>query len=465
METLIDSQIHILDASPSVKEWCEKHLILKNPEYAKKRRLGFWLGDTPEKIALFETNGKEIIVPFGCLKRLKEETDITKGKIIRVHDERSFVYHDIHDIPLYDYQKKAEYALLESEGGILQAPPGSGKTQIGLSLAADLGFKTLWITHTLDLLNQSKKRAEQFFNPETLGTIKAGKVDIGEFITFATVQTMSNLDLSKYANLWNVIIVDECHRVAGSPTSVTQFYKVLNSLNAWHKYGLSATVHRADHMILATKAILGEVVHVIEPDEVRDKIMRVSILPRFTGGTLPHKAMNPDGTLNHTKAITAMCVDDERNRLIVQDLIDNQNHSCLVLSDRLGHLEELLDLLPTKLQLQSVFVRGTGRNTKTREKDLEDMRTGKKRFLFATYKLAKEGLDIPCLDRLFLVTPQKDYAVVTQSVGRIARTAPGKEKPVVYDYVDRFRYAEKSYRTRINHYKKMNCIFLEEENQ
>ena len=43
-----------------------------------------------------------------------------------------------------------------------------------------------------------------------------------------------------------------------------------------------------------------------------------------------------------------------------------------------------------------------------REQAIEDMRTGKKRYLFATYSLAKEGLDIPRLDRLYLTTPQKD---------------------------------------------------------
>ena len=31
--------------------------------------------------------------------------------------------------------------------------------------------------------------------------------------------------------------------------------------------------------------------------------------------------------------------------------------------------------------------------------------------------LAKEGLDVPRLERLYLTTPQKDYAVVTQSIG------------------------------------------------
>ena len=85
------------------------------------------------------------------------------------------------------------------------------------------------------------------------------------------------------------------------------------------------------------------------------------------------------------------------------------------------------------------------------------MRSGKKRYLFASYRLAKEGLDIPRLDRLYLVTPQKDYAVVTQSVGRIARTFEGKSPPICYDYVDSIEYLINAYKQRCRHYRKSGC--------
>ena len=83
--------------------------------------------------------------------------------------------------------------------------------------------------------------------------------------------------------------------------------------------------------------------------------------------------------------------------------------------------------------------------------------------LFATYSLAKEGLDIPRLDRLYLTTPQKDYAVVAQSVGRIARAFEGKGEPIVYDYVDnRMQYLLRSYKRRCTTYNKLKCTYLED---
>jgi superfamily II DNA or RNA helicase len=97
-----------------------------------------------------------------------------------------------------------------------------------------------------------------------------------------------------------------------------------------------------------------------------------------------------------------------------------------------------------------------------REQAIEDMRQGKKKYLFATFSLAKEGLDVPRLERLFLTTPQKDYAVITQSIGRIARTFDGKADPVCYDFVDDIGYLVKSYKKRCTTYKKNNCYFIEE---
>jgi superfamily II DNA or RNA helicase len=121
-------------------------------------------------------------------------------------------------------------------------------------------------------------------------------------------------------------------------------------------------------------------------------------------------------------------------------LIKNYGHSCLVLSDRLGHLETLMDMLPDDMRVDAVMISGrmTSKKGKAeREAAIEQMRTGEKKYLFSSYGLSKEGLDIPRLERLFLTTPQKDEAVIIQSLGRIARKFEGKAKPVCIDFVDK----------------------------
>ena len=142
-----------------------------------------------------------------------------------------------------------------------------------------------------------------------------------------------------------------------------------------------------------------------------------------------------------------------------------EKNSCLILSDRLAHLEYLMGHLPRSMRSQAVMVSGSMTSKKAkalREQAIEDMRQGRKRYLFATYALAKEGLDIPRLDRLYLTTPQKDYAIVAQSIGRIARVFPGKEPPIAYDYVDAgVQYLARSFKKRCATYRKCGCKFIE----
>ena len=462
VQVTVRNQLEIENASEQLIEWCNNRLILANPEYTKKLRMGFWVGNTPEKLHLFEWHGDKLILPFGCLKSVMQFMS-PQDTIIMAKQTTNSVSFNV-DIPLYDYQKKAVSEMLKAKYGILQAPAGCGKTQMGLALAVALGSRTLWLTHTKDLLNQSKHRAEQYMDSSITGTITEGKVQIGKAITFATVQTMCNLDLSQYRDIWDCIVVDECHRVAGTPTAMTQFSKVLNALSARHKYGLSATIHRSDGLIAATYALLGEVAYKVQDEAVKEKIMTVSVLPRATGVGVDTSFLDTDGTLIYAKLINYLAFNPDRNELIADDLVDNREHSNLILSDRLEHLRDLMNRLPPKLKEQAVMIDGkmTSKKAKAfREQAIEEMRNGEKKYLFATYALAKEGLDIPKLDRLYLTTPQKDYAVITQSIGRIARTFEGKSEPIVYDYVDDgIQYLIRSYKKRCTTYRKCGCKFI-----
>lgn len=463
MKVTVSNTLAVENPTAEVMMWCKKNLTIANPEYAKKARMNFWLGDTPAKLSLYEQDGDTLILPFGTLRTLPD-CITNEAYFVSSFADAVDVFYGEGDIPLYDYQKTAVEAVCKAQYGILQSPAGSGKTQMGIALVKKYGKRALWLTHTLDLLRQSKARAEMYMDAKLMGTITEGKVNIGKGITFATIQTMCKLDLSRYKDFWDVIIVDECHRCSGTPTAMTQFYKVLNSLAARHKIGLSATVHRSDGMIEATYALLGHVVYTVPDEAVGDKIMKVGILPVGTGVEIDRKCLNTDGTLNYAKLITYLTENLYREEVIVNTIKLNEGKSCLILSDRLGHLEHLMSWLPAHMKKDAVMVSGkmtTKKGKAEREQAIEDMRTGKKKYLFATYALAKEGLDIPCLERLFLTTPQKDYAVVTQSIGRIARVCEGKAEPIAYDFVDNIAYLVKSYKKRCTTYRKNGCYFVE----
>jgi hypothetical protein len=211
MNVTVSNVLTVENPTKELLMWCKKNLTLPNPEYAKKARMGFWLGDTPSKLYLYEQRGNTLVLPFGTLRSLpKDITD--SAHFMSLFSAPQSVFYGEGDIPLYDYQKTAVDAVFDAKYGILQSPAGSGKTQMGIALVKKFGKRALWLTHTIDLLRQSKTRAEQYTDDTLIGTITEGKVNIGEGITFATIQTMCKLDLSQYKNYWDVIIVDECFK-------------------------------------------------------------------------------------------------------------------------------------------------------------------------------------------------------------------------------------------------------------
>lgn len=464
MQIYVANTLTVKNPTKEMSGWCKRNLVIANPDYAKKSRMGFWTGNTPKTLSLYETNGDNLILPFGVLSELPKE--ITNGATIKSGFKQPKQLFYVADVPLYEYQEKAVKAMMQAQFGILQSPAGSGKTQMGIALAIRWKRKTLWLCHTLELVKQSRDRALKYMSPDLLGMISEGKVNIGKAITFATIQTMSELDLSRYKDEWDVIITDECHRVAGTPTAATRYEKVLNALSARHKYGLSATVHRADGMIKATFSLIGKVVYEVPKAEVADKIMNVGVYPIGTGTQISREALNPDGTLNYTKLITYLTKNEDRTRVIVSWLEQHSEHPSLILSDRLEHLEQMISMLSRDIRENAVMISGkmtSKKGKEEREKALDDMRSGKKKYLFATYSLAKEGLDVPCLERLYLATPQKDYAIVAQSIGRIARVCEGKKDAIAYDFVDDIGYTARAWKKRCATYRKNGCYFVEED--
>lgn len=462
MQVTISNEIYIRNPVPELVAWARENLIIPNPEYARKQRMGLWTGNTEKQLYLFYVDGNVLALPCGTGKQVRRFLTEDTGIIQDLADNGMLEFPDM--VPLYEYQEAAVSAMKRAGCGILQSPCGSGKTQMGIALAARIGRKTLWLTHTADLLNQSYDRARQYYPEETLGKITGGRVQIGSHMTFATVQTLSKLDLEKYKYEWDVIIVDECHRVSGTPSGMKMFYRVMSRLAARYKYGLSATVHRSDGLIKSTFAILGDIQYKVPDEAVAEKTMQVEILRRDTGIMTSRSCLDTDGTMVYSKLMEYLTGNVVRCKIILEDLIKNQNHSNLILSDRLDHLHLLQNMLPEELKKDSAMIDGrmTSKKAKAdRIQALEDMKAGKKHFLFASFSLAKEGLDIPRLDRLYLATPKKDYAVVTQSIGRIARTSEGKEQPVCYDYVDQIGFCENQWKRRKTSYRKAGCRIIE----
>lgn len=455
----LHNKLMVEDYTSEVLLWCERNLTFANPDYEKKEAMGLWLGNTPKRIIMYEVAGNRLFMPFGILQEFydtfKDEIPIIKRcyKPIRAR------FYDS-NINTYDYQEKAITMAISKRNGIIVAPCGSGKTQMGLELIARIGGKALWVTHTQDLLNQSMNRAKSVYGipASEIGSITAGKVNIGNTITFATVQTLVGIDLRQYATEWDVIIADECHHLVGSPTQVQMFYKVFSNLSARYKYGLTATPYRADGLEGCMFSVIGKVIYEVPKIAVEDKTCQVRV--KFVDTMYSPDIDNitaGDGTLIYSALISDIVRDENRNEFIAS-IVKNTDGTMLVLSDRVEHLKELMRLCKDK---KCALIDGSMQSKSAKEKRkkvLDALGTGEVDVVFATYKLAKEGLDVPSLRNVLFATPCKDKTTVIQSAGRVGRKAVGKDYGCVIDLVDNFGLLMGYYRKRKKYYMDLGYV-------
>lgn len=451
MKIIVDNILRIIDAEPIIEKYCKSNLEIDNPQYAQNERLGFPTYNIPRRLYWYEKHGNDYILPFGCFKDIYKIYPVKEDYLLKCLNPNIIYYKS--NIKLFDYQEKAKNEALKSKNGVIVMPAGSGKTQTALQLISELGLKTLWITHTYDLLNQSFDRAKSNLENVGLGKIAAGKIDIGTHITFATVQTLVKLDLSQFKNEWDCIVVDEGHRICGTPAQLGMFYKVINALSCRYKYALTATPFRnIKGTEKALFSLIGPIICEVPKEVVSERTIKAEIQPIYTDFKIPRDAKKTDGTIDYSKLTTFLSEDEDRNEIILDILKECKNNYTLVLGDRLTQLSYLQEKIGYGVKIDGTM---TSKKKKAqREQYIQDMRDGKENLLFATYGLAKEGLDIPRLDRLILASPHRDKATIIQSVGRVERKFEGKKTPLVYDIVDDTQFHNNMFKSRKTIYRK-----------
>ena len=106
MRITIGKQIRVYKPEPELLTWCTRHLILPNPEYAKKQRMNLWTGNTPKTLSLKEWDGDTLVLPYGCLKIVDELSDPYFDFVIKTFGWPNKVDYEC-EVPLYGYPSES----------------------------------------------------------------------------------------------------------------------------------------------------------------------------------------------------------------------------------------------------------------------------------------------------------------------------------------------------------------------
>lgn len=364
-------------------------------------------------------------------------------------------------IELRDYQANAIEDFVAAKRGIIQAATGSGKTEIGAGIIKRVGRKTLWLTHKIDLVDQTRKRIKK-----RLG-ITSGLISEGEWfpsdITIATVQTiMSQMKsdperVTAFLSSIELLIVDEAHRSSGDG-----FFSVItNCTGAYYRASLTATPlmkgkQEDDLRLIATS---GDIIcRITNSDLIRRGILAE---PHFVFTQVPSfgfderkarreakaKAKAKGRESYGTGAIYQRAYDEGivnnayRNNLIVSDakeLVD-KGRKTVVLFQRQEHGKLLEDIF-IRAGMRVRLVHGVN-DLDERNSALNDLRDGFIDVVLAS-NIFDEGLDEPSISGIVLAGGGKSKISLFQRVGRSVRKKTGDDleklgnTAEIRDYID-----------------------------
>lgn len=430
--------------------YLKEELNFLNSEYLTKKRFGASLYQVQKYFRLIDESEKTVSLPRGFLSRLLKflyEQDI-KYDITFITPK----FHDLKfksQIKLTDQQEQIVSAAMVEKQGVIVAPPGSGKTMMGMELIARHQKPTLVLVHRKQILDQWVERIQTYLNiPKTqIGRYSSAKKSTGKEITIGLLQSFArSKDLSDLRDKFGTIIVDECHHIPAKT-----FRKVIANLNPEFLYGLTATPKRKHNDEQLIYVYIGDIIANMADfaDEGKTPAQKkFKIVVRETELNIPFN-WKTDAFDLIAKVIS---YDTQRNELVIEDVLEQValKRKILVLSERKEHLK-ILELY-LKGQCETTVFTGDD-STASRTSKLAQIEAGHYQVLLATGQIFGEGMHVPNIEALIFAFPFAFESKTTQYVGRLMHSVSPK---ILIDYHDKqIPFLDRQFKQRKRVYNKL----------
>ncbi|MDP1624635.1 MAG: DEAD/DEAH box helicase family protein, partial [bacterium] len=424
-------------------------LNFQSSEYVIKKKLGKSTWGSERYFNFIEETAYSVIIPRGMA-----------GSVLRFCRDNSIEYDFADerkkvepvsftlDVQLREHQKLAVAAAAKKDMGVIVAPPGTGKTIVGLKIIADKQQPALIIVHRKQLAEQWIERIQSFLGipKNEIGSIGQGKSKTGKKITIALIQSLSkmleNADQNGLTNKFGTIIVDECHHIPAET-----YRKIIGKLSSFYLYGLTATPFRKYNDGKLIFIHLGEIISEIKAPDI-STLKTAKIIIRNTELDVPFNSKT-----DKFETLSKVLVHDSaRNKLILKDVISEltSGKKVVIITERKEHLDSLNQYL--KQSYETIVLSGDDPES-SRTMKWKMLKDGSFQALITTGQFLGEGTDIQNIDRLFLVYPFSFQGKLIQYIGRVQRS---EIAPVIYDYCDiRIDYLNKLFLKRNTYYRKL----------
>lgn len=443
----IDSKLRVrdVDLPDGVGDEIRAYLTIPNGAKEKALKLKQWgARDMEDSIVLWTQDDGQLVMPRGFASVLRAGLE-AKGIGVDWDDRTAAPRVPLAGLVAMDYpnlrpdQGEAASELLRHRLGILQSPTASGKTVIGLDCWRRSGLRGLVLVEKANLLSQWRDRAREHLGIET-GVIGDGEWREGD-LTIAMLQTLyrrrRELDASDWWSSIGFVIVDECHHAIAK-----SYREIIERLVSRILLGQTATPLEGQWEQPILTSMLGPVIHIVSPEDLRRQGIRAAPLVRVVKTDFKWEPTTKadeklvDARAIYRRIIKGLETNSARINLIAETIAAEPKECAhLVLCKRLEYLDAIAACLsfagyadPDRI----FMMRGSEGPDRRREiaAEAEDGHC----VILST--VADEGTDIPRLDRLHLTWPERKELSITQKVGRVLRHHPEKRGAIIFDYAD-----------------------------
>lgn len=336
------------------------------------------------------------------------------------------------NLELKDHQQKALDALKEMRKahesiGLLYHATGTGKTVTAVSDAKRIGKKTLFLAHTIELVEQAAKTFRELWSDVTTGVFADNQKDRDTFVICGSIQSIA-LHLDEFKeDEFGYLIIDEAHHAAADT-----YQKVLSYFKPDFTLGLTATPERTDETDILD--IFKHTVHRLDIQTAVEigELVPVRCIRIHTNIDLSKVRFH--SVQYHIRDLESKIFVPERNQLIVDTWLQYvKDKRTVIFCASVKHAEEIAERL-YRAGVTAEAVSG-GMKASLRQEVMERFQKGEVKVLCAC-DLLNEGWDCPETEVLFMARPTMSKVLYTQQLGRGMRLAEGKESLMVFDFVD-----------------------------
>ena len=455
LDITIKNQIVLnkLQITKDLANFLKNNLNFINSEYIIKQKIGKSVYGIQKFFNLIKESKDSIMLPRGFLNQLVGFCNENKINF-KILDNRNKLDHTVFSskIQLKSIQEKVIGICENKKEGVIVAPPGFGKTIIGIELIARKCQPALIIVHRKQIYDQWVERIQDFLGlaKKDIGQISANKKKVSKLVTVAMIQSLMRFpDLEALSESFGTIIIDECHHIPAK-----SFRQAIVNFNPYYIFGLTATPKRKYNDEKLIFLYIGDII--CDTNDIgRDitGIFKEDLLLNIRDTSLNFPYDNKTDDFQMLSKV--IIFDSNRNRLISEDIKKElePGRKILILTERKEHVEVLNIYLKSVCEVITI----TGDDSKSLRKiKMKQIESGNFQVLITTGQLLGEGLDIENLSSVFLVYPFSFEGKLIQYIGRILRS---KGRKAIYDYRDKnIEFLLKLYKKREKYYCRANLL-------